>query len=487
MKRLPVMFAALCLAACTDFPVMDSYPPELLPRPAEAGKFPPEAEARKETEEISAELAEDAEAARGLHGLERREEPPEEDDPALAEAFFPEETPEEEEPPVPYLLPQFSGAENLAALPEAVPQEPLPPPPPPPEPAAPAPVPEPAAVLPEPEPVPEPPPPLAREPERPVPPPPPPRRPAPPPVPDFIRPSEPLPPPEKESERPFAAIPDLPAQPRSLVPETAVPSRTVTAFTGQHIEIPFRGQGWAYLGELGSRRGVAFDSRRIDNGGMSFVFRAGEEGTYLLKFNRQDFIRDQTVNDYVQVIVQPPPEVTGSAWNSATVMPDRVYAPLPPPENVRQSAVAAAGAAAVPAAAAASAPQTEQPVQTAKATPDAVPPPAAAEIPAAVSTREEAAPDTAESYLDKAQEAYDAGRIPDALDMLGRFAAAYPGGSDEAYWLYGQALEANSPSRDVKRALDYYRRLVREYPHSGRYDAARRRIAYLQRFYFDIQ
>jgi tetratricopeptide (TPR) repeat protein len=227
---------------------------------------------------------------------------------------------------------------------------------------------------------------------------------------------------------------------------------------------------------------------------MSFVFKAGDEGTYLLKFNKQDFIRDQNTNDYVQVIVQSPPEITGSAWNSATVMPDRVYAPLPPPESARQGTAAVPAASAGPVlpktpaetAADAPVPRTEQPAQTAKTTPDAAAP-VAAEIPAAASTREETAPDTAESYLVKAQEAYNAGRIPDALDMLGRFAAAYPGGSDEAYWLYGQALEANSPSRDVKRALDYYRRLVREYPHSGRYDAARRRIAYLQRFYFDIQ
>ena len=63
----------------------------------------------------------------------------------------------------------------------------------------------------------------------------------------------------------------------------------------------------------------------------------------------------------------------------------------------------------------------------------------------------------------------------------------YPGGSDEAYWLYGQFYEANSPSRNILLSLDYYRRLVNEYPQSGRLADARRRIAYLERYYINIQ
>jgi outer membrane protein assembly factor BamD (BamD/ComL family) len=77
--------------------------------------------------------------------------------------------------------------------------------------------------------------------------------------------------------------------------------------------------------------------------------------------------------------------------------------------------------------------------------------------------------------------------IPQALSILDQYREIYPVGSDEAWWLYGQLLEANSPSRDVRSALDYYRRLVREYPQSPRFDEARRRIAYLERYYFNIQ
>jgi outer membrane protein assembly factor BamD (BamD/ComL family) len=74
-----------------------------------------------------------------------------------------------------------------------------------------------------------------------------------------------------------------------------------------------------------------------------------------------------------------------------------------------------------------------------------------------------------------------------ALSILDQFRETYPAGSDEAWWLYGQLLEANGPQRDIRSALDYYRRLIREYPQSTRYDEARRRIAYLERYYFNIQ
>lgn len=535
MKRLPVMFAILCLASCADLPVADNNRLDLS---AGTGELPPETQVQMETADLSAELAEDAEAAetdetaRGLHGLVKIEtDEPEISRPIEPAPEFLSGLSEPPEPPVQEPLPAIQEP----ALP--VVQEPEPP-------VIKEPVPsvreQPAPQVPA---VQEPPVPPVREqpvreqPRRPPPPPPIAREPAvreppaPPPVPEFIRPSQPPPPPEKESERPFAAIPDLPALPRSLSGDKQNYSRTVNAFTGQYVEIPFRGPGWVYLGELGSRRGVSYDSRRLDSEGMVFVFRADEEGSYSLRFNRQDFIRDFIINDYVKVIVQAAPEITGSVWHSTAVTPDRVYAaPRWPPANGLRSGLPLGGEA-QPAAETLSQPETplrpeaplqqEAPLQpagsasignaaptgSAVSTGNAVPTGSAAptgsagqEAPggpragpsaqsAAVRDTETAPPEASVpgDYLSRAQEEYEAGRIAGALGVLDRFSLAYPGGSDEAYWLYGQALEVNGPNRDIRLALDYYRRLVREYPQSGRYDAARRRIAYLERFYFDIR
>jgi outer membrane protein assembly factor BamD (BamD/ComL family) len=99
-----------------------------------------------------------------------------------------------------------------------------------------------------------------------------------------------------------------------------------------------------------------------------------------------------------------------------------------------------------------------------------------------------AVPAAAEDWLEDAREEYHAGRSAGALGALDQFMLRFPGGSDEAFWLYGQSYEANNETtRDIRRALDYYRRLTGEYPQSVRYDDARRRIVYLERFYFNIR
>jgi Tfp pilus assembly protein PilF len=116
--------------------------------------------------------------------------------------------------------------------------------------------------------------------------------------------------------------------------------------------------------------------------------------------------------------------------------------------------------------------------------------PAAAVTPreAAPARMAELSPDSLpEDYMVRARREYEAGRVREALAVLDRFRERFPLGSDEAWWLYGQVLEAGSPVRDIRAALDYYRRLVREYPQSPRYAAARQRIAYLERYYFNIR
>ncbi|GHU12485.1 hypothetical protein FACS1894161_0810 [Spirochaetia bacterium] len=440
--------------------------------------------------------------------------------PKLAETVFPEPSPQNEVSPFPEITPNISQLELPAPQPPAPPAPAVPPPvvtqapvpaPQPPAPAAPPARPQPPAQ-------PTPPAPPTRPAAPPAPPVTPPRPASPPVPPPVVRPSAPLPPPEPPGEPPQLAIPDLPARMEPLIDETtetAQFSRMVTAYVGQYVEVPFRGPGWVYLGEQGSRRGVYYDSRRIDSEGMVFVFRADAEGVYSLKFNRQDFIQDTLLNDYVQITVKTAPEFTGSAWNKATAAPERVYAgPRWPP------AIAAAVPPRPPAAgketanAAGVTPPAAAPSQTGRQTQGQgaavlpqTPSPTAVQSGAVIAAgtgaaQTENAPQKAtqitagatiatstlpSAYLIKAKEEYDAGRPAAALDILDQFRAVYPGGSDEAYWLYGQTLEANSPARDIRRALDYYRRLVNEYPQSSRYDTARQRIAYLERFYFNIR
>ncbi|MDR2303478.1 MAG: hypothetical protein LBE10_02690 [Treponema sp.] len=286
---------------------------------------------------------------------------------------------------------------------------------------------------------------------------------------------------EEPEMEPVPEAPVLSREEMSPVPaEASIEySRIVRATAGQLVEVPFRGTGWVYLGELASRSGIRYDSRRLDPEGQSFIFRAESPGTYGLKFYRQDFIRDYIVNDHVQVIVGEPPQGSG---RSEALDRGRVVAnPRWPESDSTSTGIKTA----VPAA---EAPPVNEIVPAAPVPVERRPELSTAEAGNGGSERAgiplNAGP---EELISRAQEEFEAGKTASAIAVLDEFYRRYPPGTDETWWLYGQFYEANSPVRDIKRSVECYRKLVNEYPQSRRYNDAKRRIAYLERYYFNIQ
>jgi hypothetical protein len=265
------------------------------------------------------------------------------------------------------------------------------------------------------------------------------------------------------------------------------------------LEIPFRGNGWIFLGELASRRGIAYNSRRNDPEGMSFIFHVEQAGTFVLRFFREDFTRGYILNDHVQVIAgEAPAAATG--WFNPQTDRGRIVAeprwPSATEEALRLRELDGTGTQPLP-------PQQQETLETVRPIPETVPPSTAeilppvdaaiippeiadtTTLPEAVIERQETIPP--EMLLQRAREAFDAGNVTAAITLLDQYMLHYPGGSDEAFWLYGQFYEANSPSRNILLSLSYYRRLVDEYPQSSHLTDARRRIAHIERFFIHIQ
>jgi TolA-binding protein len=276
-----------------------------------------------------------------------------------------------------------------------------------------------------------------------------------------------------------------------------------------------------YLGELASRRGITYDSRRLDPEGQTFLFRIEAAGIYALQFYKQDFVRDFILNDHVQVIAGEIPETAGSfdpaldqeriraepRWPDSRTEAELARqgdSPAPASSGGTDAAESAAGTSAGNAgsasASATAAPQIQPPASvpgsgrnsrplagSGTGGPDTplpvVPPPliTGETVPA---VPPDAPP---ERFLHRAREEFEAGKTAEAISLLDQFRERYPSGSDEAYWLYGQIYEAAGPQRDILSALDYYHRLLSEYPQSSRSNDARRRIAYLERYYINIQ
>ena len=321
--------------------------------------------------------------------------------------------------------------------------------------------------------------------------------------------------------------PPVPARQGIIAPQNdeVVFSRIVRATVGQIVEIPFMGTNWVYLGELASRRGIAYDSSRRESEGQSIIFRAEEAGTYVLKFYRDVFVRGYILNDYVQVIVGEAPS-DGAGWFNPPIDRGRVVAnprwpsalqeaemlrggspgtsisnsppPASPPSGESVTAQGSTPNQGTSPVQGTTSTQGTTPTQGSASTQNSTPTQGTSPVqetvpyqppvqPAAGTVPERQEIPLPEDMMQRAKEAFDAGNVAAAIALLDQFREYYPSGSDEAYWLYGQFYEANSPSRDILLALDYYRRLVREYPQSSRISDARRRIAYLERFFINIQ
>ncbi|MDR2097492.1 MAG: hypothetical protein LBP37_03130 [Spirochaetaceae bacterium] len=270
------------------------------------------------------------------------------------------------------------------------------------------------------------------------PPPPPPPPPA-----VALRPSEPLatspPPVPKNPPEAVKAQPILPA--RNPPTETEryvkpVVNRTIRVQTGQTFEVPFDGTGWIYTGEENSKSGVRYDSRRVYDASQTFVFRAGTSGDYTLKFYRQDFLKDYVTNEYVRVLVtdEGPPVETAA-------LPEASSGSAAPAESAPLDVVSPEAGEAV---------ENGDPLQDVR-------------------------------------EAIAAQKYADAIALLDKFQRQRLVTDDEVLWLYGQAFEAATPARDIRAALDAYSSIVRDYPQSKYYKPAQNRIAFLNKFYFNIR
>ncbi|MDR2807577.1 MAG: outer membrane protein assembly factor BamD [Spirochaetaceae bacterium] len=224
-------------------------------------------------------------------------------------------------------------------------------------------------------------------------------------------------------------------------------SRTARVQTGQMVEIPYRGTGWVYLGELSGQRGISYEARRIDSEGQTFIFSIGGAGTFALKFYRQDFVQDLVINDYIMIRAVDPPRSSAGSWFREPEMAARVVVGprWPSADDALESTL----------------PPSEQ--------------------------DSDAQSYAFSDYLHLAQQAYNTKHIQQALSFMDKLVEQYPAGNDEVWWLYGQLFEAQGATRDVRSAFNYYCRLVQDYPHSPRATLALKRIAYLERYYFFIQ
>ena len=316
------------------------------------------------------------------------------------------------------------------------------------------------------------------------------------------------------------------------------PSRAVTIKNNQYLDVVYPGSGWVYLGETEENRDtkkepiVSYFGRKLGTTDTTFSLRSRKPGKTLLHFYKNDALTGQYIDDYLEVSI----ENESAAAGQRTTAP--AYAQVVPPKPTRQTRQSYENAATnaktetelpkndtertaeqqpvtpIPTTQQPNAEQ-QKPVQN---TPPAVVPPTADErgvrtviqttesapggdtkppapapsyagatVPAVEDRTQDVAEENGADLLERAKRAYADKQYENALDLVQRYLDDATEKIDEALFLQGQILEADSSVKSIRSAIDSYESLTKNYPMSALWKKANNRIIYLKRFYIEIR
>ncbi|GEM_PF-2524779 len=272
--------------------------------------------------------------------------------------------------------------------------------------------------------------------------------------------------------------------------EDEKPSRSVTVKNSQYLDVIYPGSGWIYLGEKDANDLMRYYGRKVSPDGeeTKFTLKATKSGSTVLHFYKNDALAGKFIEDYLAVSVSTETErdTHVSAPNYADYVPKGQRGKNLPAEEAAPKATEAV---------------TERPAQAeSKSSPKIV---ASSSTGTSIerssgsasqiqeqrpASQNQAANVAAGDLLKKAQQEYDAKQYAQCLATIQEFYKnADESKMDQALYLEARALEAPSPSRNIKSALHTYQTLVNRYPQSSLWEAANNRITYIQRMYIDIR
>lgn len=275
-----------------------------------------------------------------------------------------------------------------------------------------------------------------------------------------------------------------------LPSQDETPSRSVTLKNSQYLDVIYPGSGWIYLGEKDANDLMRYYGRKVSPDGeeTKFTLKATKSGSTVLHFYKNDALAGKFIEDYLAVSVSTETErdTHVSAPNYADYVPKGQRGKNLPAEEAAPKATEAV---------------TERPAQAeSKSSPKIV---ASSSTGTSIerssgsasqiqeqrpASQNQAANVAAGDLLKKAQQEYDAKQYAECLATIQEFYKnADESKMDQALYLEARALEAPSPSRNIKSALHTYQTLVNRYPQSSLWEAANNRITYIQRMYIDIR
>ena len=260
------------------------------------------------------------------------------------------------------------------------------------------------------------------------------------------------------------------------------PSRSMTAKNNQYVDIIYPGRGWIYMGEdEGKDQILRYFGRKLGTENTTFTLRTTKSGETVLHFYKNDVLKGEYIDDYLEIKVleesaKPNERAKAPSYEeSVPQKPVRLEKKAETQEetqktdeikNIEEKTS-----------------DNEQKLSSQDET----------NLKKNDVSNEVSKPEQKKSLkidtkklLEQAKKDFEAKSYAQALSEVQQYLDTQNTRIDEALFLQGQILEADSEVKDIKSAIDSYNSLIKNYPASTFWQEANRRKIYLNRYYVNI-
>ena len=299
-----------------------------------------------------------------------------------------------------------------------------------------------------------------------------------------------------------------------------MPSRSVTLKRGENLEVVYPGSGWIYMGSLSEYNNLASRGRKLGATDTKYTLLAKEAGTQIHHFYKVDNLTGEYIDDYLEVIVL---DKKGSSKTTVTAPEYQAFIP-PKAERPAKASVSEKDnstetlttiientEASEKSETETDSPVIEQNTGRTLVTEDLSNDVSTNSISMStgdtfassfddvisddvISIDEDYSEYSQEnnlqnaidtnSLLENAKNLYNEKKYQEANVLLADFFEYSTDKIDQALFLQGQIYEAESPVKDIKKSIENYEALIKNYPSSEYWNDANKRIKYLRRFYY---
>ena len=264
------------------------------------------------------------------------------------------------------------------------------------------------------------------------------------------------------------------------------PSRSMTAKNNQYVDIIYPGRGWIYMGEdEGKDQILRYFGRKLGTENTTFTLRTTKSGETVLHFYKNDVLKGEYIDDYLEIKVleesaKPNERAKAPSYEeSVPQKPVRLEKKAETQEeaqktdeikNIEEKTS-----------------DNEQKLSSQDET-NLKKNDVSNEVSKDVSKPEQKKSlkiDT-KNLLEQAKKDFEAKSYAQALSEVQQYLDTQNTRIDEALFLQGQILEADSEVKNIKSAIDSYNSLIKNYPASTFWQEANRRKIYLNRYYVNI-